>query len=697
MRFISVVRTAVLVTRNWRTAAAFPTGARFRVCLLSGLLVALSTSATAATVRWDGDRDNNWFAADNWAPDGVPGPTDDVVFDDAGAFGIGSVTLGFGVGTINSLSLTVGGVGIFDGNLTVVSTVTSAAGVSGVNTLGGFGDVVNGNSVAIQSGVLRLSGASVFTTMTVGSGAVSNSRATLVLAGGASASTGFITTRGGIIVVDGADSELSIGGGQAESFGGGELIVRNLGILRCTNNPTTFLATGFNTLRLRIGEGSVPGRIDCPALIMNREGVALAEVVLDHNTDGLQLQRPNGMPIVLGGSMQLTARAGGRTIIRGTHTYTGATQITDGSSIELDGELTASSTTVAGGSALRGRGRIGGILIVNNGASVAPGPGTTAGIGTLRVGSLNAASGSTLRFNLGTPGIAGGAANDLMQIDGAATIAGDVRIDTLGAAGSYPLFVLSAAAQLPLPALVSLPAGISPALWQLLSSATRIDLSPRGTVQWQPATLNFVATEGTTSIASASLSNSGAGRIDIAAINSPADPRFVRSGGSCPNTAFSLDAGATACTVGYRFEPNQPGAFTATVNVSSNAISPAASLGLSGTAAQRLATASPAVVDFGAVVIATAATPRVVTVANSSAAATSITVGALTGAFSVAATTCGTSLPSGGTCQITLGFTPPTAAAATGELRVATGAGILTVNLAGVGVTVQLFSNGFEP
>lgn len=651
------------------------------------VLLLAAGPACAATVRWVGLVDNRWNNPSNWDSGTTPNVGDDVVFDNPSAPEIGSITLENGSTTVGSLTLSVGGILIRGGTITLTGGLTSSAGTAGTNALlvG-----VSGGAISVDSGELRLTGA----TSTLGRITVFG---TLRVQSNAQVNATFLALRSGRAVVESNSGVLSVSGGDAE--GSSEIVARNGGRFRCSSSPATFVALN-GTLSLRLGESFQPGRIDCAQLNMNGSG-GIAQFILDHNDNNLSLQRPDGQAVTLGGSMRLTARAGGRTILRGAQGFTGPTRIVGfNTTLELDGDLTASSATVTAQTTLRGQGRIAGSLVVEDGATVAPGPGTGAGTGTLRAGSLAAADGATFRFNLSTPNVAGGASNDLIEVDGAATVGGSVRIDSIGALGSYPLFVLAAAPSAPLPAIISMPAGTDPLLWVLRAPTARVDLSLRGALRWQPASLTFIATEGTaTGAALVALSNSGVGPLDILSIPAPSNAQFARLGGSCPSTPFTLAVGAPGCTVGYRYLPSQPGSTGTTVAVASNAISPADSLTLTGMAVQRLATASPSAVDFGAVVVATAAAPRTVILTNPSSAAVSITgIGLQFGAgFSVLSTNCGASLLSMATCQVRLGFMPATPTMLVDQLQVATGAGLLTVTLQGRGVLQQIFRNGFEP
>jgi len=649
-----------------------------RCALLFMITTSASFSIHAATRTWDGDAGNGqWNTATNWSSNTLPGPGDDVVFSGAGPPG----TISGGNTVIDRLVVSANGY-TFSGNTLVVGTV-NISGNTTVTSLSGSW-TASTIEVAPNSELRITSGESLGNLSILG---------TLVVSQTGIVDGTTLTLSGGRIVVDGTNARVN-----ASSISGtGDLIVRNSGVVRCKTNPTTVSVNPLGTFRLRVGEAGAPGRIDCAALTLSGDAPGDAEFLIDHTSAGYLFQRPDGNLIALGGNMRLTVRGGGSTILRGTHTFTGPTTLVGASTIlDLDGTLGNTAVTVGSSTALRGRGRINGPVTLQSSGALLPGLAATGGIGTIRVASLDAPAGSEIRFNLATPDVSGGT-NDLIEIDTTASIAGNVRILNIGAVGSYPLFSITGSGSMTLPPIASMPNGFVPADWFLRPRTSRIDLAQRGVLSWQPNSLTFVATEGASTTATTTLANAGPGFVDVASIPAPTDPRFTRVGGTCPNGAFTLSA-STDCTVQYRFLPNQPGSFAGNVLVSANAKAPLPGLDLSGSASQRLATATPSGVDFGTVVVGSSPPLRVISITNPSAASVTIVGTSVSpqGTFDVASSSCSSTLQSLGTCTVTVRFTPQAVGADAAELAVLTGAGDVLVPMAASAVAAAILSDGFE-
>jgi hypothetical protein len=98
--------------------------------------------------------------------------------------------------------------------------------------------------------------------------------------------------------------------------------------------------------------------------------------------------------------------------------------------------------------------------------------------------------------------------------------------------------------------------------------------------------------------------------------------------------------------------------------------------------------ASPTSLSFGDVASGSTSSAQTVTVSNPGSSAASVSSVSVTGAFSQT-NTCGTSIPAGGTCTVSVKFAPTSGGALTGTLTIATSApgGPITVALSGTGVT----------
>ena len=135
----------------------------------------------------------------------------------------------------------------------------------------------------------------------------------------------------------------------------------------------------------------------------------------------------------IGGSGGLTKQGTGLFILSGTSTYSGPTMVTDGN-LRVNGSI-ASAVTVQSGATLSGIGTVGGAVTIQSGGFLSAGQSP----GTLNVGALSLNAGSTSIFELGTPGVAGGATNDLVNVIGNLTLGGTLSVNA-PSAGYYRLF-----------------------------------------------------------------------------------------------------------------------------------------------------------------------------------------------------------------------------------------------------------------
>ena len=119
-------------------------------------LETLESRRLLATVSWVSATSGSWDVASNWSTDAVPGPTDDVIIDVAGASP--TVTIASNVESVNSITaddlLVVSG-----GGLTVDATSTMSGGL----TMTGGSLTASGSSVALTvTGTTTVSSASLY-------------------------------------------------------------------------------------------------------------------------------------------------------------------------------------------------------------------------------------------------------------------------------------------------------------------------------------------------------------------------------------------------------------------------------------------------------------------------------------------------------------------------------------------------------
>lgn len=108
--------------------------------------------------------------------------------------------------------------------------------------------------------------------------------------------------------------------------------------------------------------------------------------------------------------------------LTGTASTTGGFTV-GGGTLAVDGVLTGASFDAAAGGTLAGAGSLG--ATIASGGTITPGGATAA---TLTMASLGLSADSTLLFNLGTPGVVGGATNDLIVVAGNLALDGSLDI-----------------------------------------------------------------------------------------------------------------------------------------------------------------------------------------------------------------------------------------------------------------------------
>jgi hypothetical protein len=102
---------------------------------------------------------------------------------------------------------------------------------------------------------------------------------------------------------------------------------------------------------------------------------------------------------------------------------------------------------------------------------------------------------------------------------------------------------------------------------------------------------------------------------------------------------------------------------------------------------------SSTALGFGSVTVGAAGTQQV-TVTNTGTRALALAAASISGPFTIASSTCSTSLAAGASCVVTLAFHPAAAGAATGTLTIASDAGSPAVALTGTGVAAATAPTG---
>ncbi len=145
-----------------------------------------------------------------------------------------------------------------------------------------------------------------------------------------------------------------------------------------------------------------------------------------------------------------------------------------------------------------------------------------------------------------------------------------------------------------------------------------------------------------------------------------------------------------SCTIQVTFAPTQLGSRTGLLTVSANVTGGQLTVSLSGIGASSGAISlTPSAISFGSWEQGSTSTPLQVTVTNSTSSVVPFT-SVITGPFSIASNSCGSSLPAeaSGSCQLELMFTPTQPGAVGGTLTLTDADGTQTVQLSGTGLAL---------
>ncbi len=147
----------------------------------------------------------------------------------------------------------------------------------------------------------------------------------------------------------------------------------------------------------------------------------------------------------------------------------------------------------------------------------------------------------------------------------------------------------------------------------------------------------------------------------------------------------TLATGAT-CTVNVSFAPTHTGARSGQLTIYANIPGGQATISLSGTGTAAAAVVlTPLTLSFPATLVNQSAASQIITVANTGANPATLSIPTITGDFSIAASTCGSSLAAQTACSLSIRFTPSAGGTRTGVLTVTDSAGTQTAQLTGMG------------
>jgi autotransporter-associated beta strand protein len=166
--------------------------------------------------------------------------------------------------------------------------------------------------------------------------------------------------------------------------------------------------------------------------VTNLTGGSAGTVALGNNTLTLTNAAGTFAGVISGGG-GLVKQGAGLFTLSGANDYTGPTTVAGGD-LRVNGSV-ASAVNVQSGATLSGTGSVGGLVTVQSGGTLSAGQSP----GTITLGALNLNAGSTSVFELGSPGVVGGATNDLVNVTGNLTLGGTLSVNA-PSAGYYRLF-----------------------------------------------------------------------------------------------------------------------------------------------------------------------------------------------------------------------------------------------------------------
>lgn len=305
-------------------------------------------------------------------------------------------------------TITLGGANTWTGGTSVSGVTVMAPVLADQGVASSFGTAAAAISTIgiTANGMVSYTGAGASTNRAwnISSGTLSNDGSGALALSGAMAITGTATLGGSFSGV--ANSIASVISGT------GALAVNGTGTWMLTGANTYTGGTTISAGTLQLGNGGTTGSIvgditDNGTLAFNRsDAVTFAGAV--------------------SGAGTLSQSGSGTTTLSGNSgAFSGGTSVTDGT-LFVNGTLgsAGSTTSVSHGGTIGGTGTLGGSVSISDGV-LAPGDAP----GTLTInGDLSLTHASTLNYEFGQPGVAGGPLNDLTVVGGNLTLAGTLNV-----------------------------------------------------------------------------------------------------------------------------------------------------------------------------------------------------------------------------------------------------------------------------
>ena len=226
-----------------------------------------------------------------------------------------------------------------------------------------------------------------------------------------------------------------------------------------------------------------------------------------------------------------------------------------------------------------------------------------------------------------------------------------------------------------------------------LEFVSLVGVSSPSTIVLAPSSLSFgTVLVGANATLGVQITNTGSSAAIFAGISATGD--YSVASGSCPAAGGPLAAGAN-CAVQVTFAPTQSGARNGVLSIASSATTLPLTVALSGAGAQSHLQISPSGLSFGSIAVGSAASLSLTLFNNGTVSITGVAL-AITGDYAVSVPCAVVTLVAGGSCSVTVTFTPSVAGTRAGALTVtssdATSPAVVTLNGTGAGVAPGSFT-----